>query len=331
MPYPIGLEEIQVARESTAGTDLATTSKLLCTKFEPKAVSPRYVPEVLRGLMMRNRLTGTPLQHSVEIDIEGPVSYENGLIMILCSALVNVASPSGLDPYTWAFVKNPAIMPAPATLTFERKNYDGSTALGHAWHYCIIDELTITFAEGQPVLFKAHGFGRKTQTETLTPSITLPTPEIPVTAQGTVYIDTSFAGLGGTAVANQVLGAELTMKNGARPKWTMEGNSDLTYTVIGYDVKEIQNNLKITCLLGGQYATEKAAALAQTMRSIQLKVLGSNSRSLTLGGNYAYPNADIVTFGEQDGQQIVELDLQEAPDATNLFTCSVINHLATLA
>lgn len=331
MAYPVGLTEIQVARESTAGTDLATTSKLLCTSFDVKPMSERYVPPVLRGLMQRNRGFETVTKHAVEIDIEGPVSYENGLIMLLCSALVNVASPSGLSPYTWAFTKNPAVIPTPATLTIERKEYDGSTAIGHAWHYCIIDELTITFAEGQAAMFKAHLFGRKTQTETLTAAITLPTPEIPVTAQGTVYIDTTFAGLGGTAVASQVLGAELTMKNGAKPIWTMEGNSDLTYTVIGFDVAEIQNNLSITCLLGAQYATEKAAALAQTLRAVQLKVLGTSSRSLTLGGIYRYPTPEIVSFGEQDGQRIVTLDLEETADGTNLFTCTVINLLATLA
>jgi hypothetical protein len=331
VPYPSGLEEIQVAREATAGTDLATTSKLLCTSFDVKPMSERYVPATLRGLMQRNRGFETVTKHSVEIDIEGPVSFENGLIMLLCSNLINVASPSGLSPYTWAFVKNPAVLPTPATLTLERKEYDGTTAIGQAWHYCVVDELTITFADGQPLMFKAHLFGRKTQTETLTPAITLPTPEIPVTASATAYIDTTFAGLGGTAVANQVLGASLTMKNGAKPIWTLEARADLDFTTIGFDVAEIQNNLSITCLLGAQYATEKAAALAQTLRAIQLKVLGTSSRSLTLGGNYKYKTPDITSFGEQDGQRIVTLDLEESADGTNLFTCTVINLLSALA
>lgn len=331
MPYPIGLTQIQWAREATPGTDLATTSKLLCTSFSAKPMSSRYTPDVLRGLMQRNRGFETVMKHWTEFSFEGPVSYEQ-LQNLLCSAMgINVVSPTGLSPYVWTFTKNPAVMPTPCAFTIERDEYDGSTHINHAWHYCMITELTISFADGQPLMFSAKGFGRRVQTETITSSISLPSPEIPPTALATAYIDTTYAGLGGTQVASQVLAASVTIKNGAVPLWTLDGRSDLDFTTVGYSVNEIQVNASITAYLGAQYATEKTAAEAQSLRALQLSVAGTSSRALLLGGIFKYAMPGLHDFGEVNGQRTYVMNLEESSDGTNLFKAVVTNLVSTYA
>lgn len=331
MPYPIGLTQIQWSREATPGTDLATTSKLLCTSFSAKPMSERYVPEVLRGLMQRNRGFETVMKHWTEFDFGGPVSYEQ-LQNLLCSAMgINVTSPTGLSPYVWTFTKNPAVVPTPCTFTIERDEYDGSTHIGQAWHYVVITELTISFAEGQPLMFAAKAFGRRVQTETITAAQSLPTPEIPPTALASVYIDTTFAGLGGTQVASQVLAASVTIKNGAVPLWTLDARSDLDFTTIGYDVKDIQINASVTAYLGGQYATEKTAAEAQSLRALHLAIAGTSSRALTLGGIFKYATPGLHDFGENNGQRTVLMNLEESSDGTNLFKAVLTNLVSAFA
>lgn len=331
-PYPGGLTAIQISKESVAGTDLATTSKLFVETFNVKAMSERYAPLALRGLMQANRGFETTVKRHVEIDFEGPLSFENTILMLFNGAIVALAAPtSGSGPYVWTFTRNPAVIPAPATFTIERNETVGSSPFGHAWHYCVIDELEITISAGQAVRYKAHAFGRATQAETLTAAISLPTPEVTIAGLTTVAIDTTFAGLGGTPVATQALNAKLTIRNGAVPIWTLDSRADLDYSTVGYDVSKIKNLLEIQALLGAQYTTEKAAALAQTLRAVQLAITGSSSRALTIGGIFKYTNPDLVEFAEVDGQKTYGMMMEETADGTNLITATVTNNVATLA
>lgn len=330
--YSGGLTSIQIAKESSVGVDLATTSKLAVETFNVKSVSERYVPQLLRGLLQANAGGEVTTKRSVEIDFEGPLTFENGLLMLLNGAITALAAPtSGSDPYTWTFTRNPAAVPAVATFTIERNDTDGSSPYGHAWHYVVIDELEITFSAGQALRYKAHAFGRATQSETLTSAISLPTPETAIAGLSTVKIDTSFAGLGGTAVASQMLNAKLTIRNGAVPIWTLDSRSDLDYTTVGHDRSKIKNLLEMQALLGAQYSTEKTAALEQTLRAVQLSVAGTNSRTLTIGGIFKHANPDLIEFSEVDGQKTYGMMLEETADGTNLITATVVNHVATLA
>lgn len=330
MPYPVALDTIQWARESSFGTDLASTSKVLVEtlNFTPQSEFAR--PSVMRGLLQRNRGYETPVKRWSNWSAEGPVSYEqlqNWLCMIQ-----NVATPTGSGPYVWTHTMNPAAVPSPKSFTFERQVTDGSTPIVHAWHAAMMQSLELSGADGELLRFKADGFARRIQTgESLTASLSLPTPELPPTPLMTLFIDDTWAGIGGTQVTSQVLGFTVTVNTGYKPIWTLDGRTDLDYTTYVVDAGERSIEATITCLLGAQYATERAAAEAGTLRTIRLAVAGTSSRALNIDFLAKYERPEIFELGEQDGQHIVTLTLQESTDGTNLASFGLTNNVSAFA
>lgn len=330
MPYNTGLEVLQWARESTPGTDLAATSKMLVNSWNAVPQSEFHRPPVVRGLVQRNRGFETPVKRWTQWNAAGPVSYEQ-LQHWLGGAVVHVASPTGSGPYVWTYTRNPAAIPTLSTYTFERQENDGATPINHAWHYGLVQGLTLSFVDGEPLMFEAEGAARRIQTETPTGSLSLPTPEIPPAPLGTLFIDATWANLGVTQVTSQILSARLAWRSGAVPIWTADGRTDLDYTLHGIDPAAVTLEADILCLLGAQYATEKAAAEAGTLRSVRLAFAGTSSRALQLNFLAKYAMPELFEFGEQDGQKVVRLLLQESTDGTNLFSAVLTNNVSAFA
>lgn len=325
--YPMALDINQWAREATFGTDLAATSKVLCEtlNFTPQSEFKR--PPVARGLMQRNRGYETPVKRWTNWSSEGPVSYEQ-LQNWLCM-LENVASPTGSGPYVWTHTMNPASVPAPKSFTFERRVTDGATPIVHAWHAAMLQSLELSGADGELLRFAANGFARRIQTgESITAALSLPTPELPPTPLMTLFIDSAWGSLGGTQVAAQILGFTFKINTGYKPLWTLDGRSDLDYTTYVVDAAERSIECSITCLLGGQYATERAAAEAGTLRAVRLAIAGSSSRALAIDFLAKYERPELFEFGVQDGQHIVTLSLQESTDGTNLCSIGLTNNIS---
>jgi hypothetical protein len=330
MPYPSGLTLVQWAKEATPGTDLPATSQMLVTAFNATPKDEYYRPGVLRGLMQRNRGFETPIKRWTEWSAEGPFSFEQGQNW-LGAVIAVVAAPTGVGPYVWTHTKNPAVIPSLATFTLERRVTDGSTPYQHAWHYCVVTKFTLNFADGEPVTFKAEGFARRVQTETLTAALTLPTPEFAPLGVGKLWIDSTWGTLGTTVVATQILNGSIEINTGAFPIWTLDQRSDLDFSTIGYNAEQAAVNVQLTALVGAQFALEKTAAEAGTLRALRLQLDGTSSRKLLLDLLAKHEMASIFEFGEQDGQHVVEMNLQESTDGTNLLVAALTNNVATYA
>lgn len=328
--YPQGLTLVQWARESTPGTDLAATSQILVNSFNTVPQDEYHRPPVLRGLMQRNRGFETPIKRWTEWSAEGPFSFEQAQNWF-SGAIANVAAPTGSGPYVWTHTKNPAAQPSLATFTLERRVTDGSTPYGHAWHYAVIRKLTLNFADGEPVTFQAEGFARRVQTETLTAAQSLPTPELAPLGVGKMWVDAAWANLGTTVVATQILSGSIEINTGAVPIWTLDQRGDLDYSTVGFNAEEASINVQLTALVGPQFALEKTAAEAGSLRAVRLQLDGTSSRKLLLDFLAKHEMASIFEFGEQDGQHVVEMNLQESTDGTNLLVAALTNNVSAYA
>lgn len=323
--YPAGLTLVQWAREAAFGTDLAATSQILVTGFNTVPRDENYRPSVLRGLMQRNRGFETPIKRWTEWSAEGPFSFEQAQNWF-SGCVKNVASPTlGV----WTHTRNPAAAPDLASYTLERRVTDGSTPFGQAWHGAMITKFTLNFADGEPVTFQAEGFARRVKTETLTAAQSLPTPEFAPMGIGKLWIDDTWAGLGTTVVATQILSGSIEINTGAYPIWTLDQRSDLDYGSVGFNAEEASINVQLTALVGAQTAIEKAAAEAGTLRALRLQLDGTSSRQLLLDILAKHEMASVFEFGESDGAHVVELNLQESTDGTNLLVAKVTNGVAT--
>jgi hypothetical protein len=159
----------------------------------------------------------------------------------------------------------------------------------------------------------------------------LPTPEFAPLGVGKLWIDSTWGTLGTTVVATQILNGSIEINTGAFPIWTLDQRSDLDFSTIGYNAEQAAVNVQLTALVGAQFALEKTAAEAGTLRALRLQLDGTSSRKLLLDLLAKHEMASIFEFGEQDGQHVVEMNLQESTDGTNLLVAALTNNVATYA
>lgn len=320
----------QWAREATKGTDLAATSKIAVENIAFTAEDLVERPKLAKGLLTRNPGNETIVFRGERFSVpEGPLNYEQ-LQNWLSMAVKGAVAPTGVGPYVWTFARTLTADPALDAFTLERRLTDGTTPVDHAWHYATLSRIGFSGARSGTVKFSAEGFARRRQTETLTAALTMPTTEHPAFGQSRVFVDTSWAGLGGTAYATQIYGWKVDFLTGAKPQETADNRTDLDFSIVTIDGYEVGLEVEIMALLTQtQYNAELAAAEAQTLRAVRVQVDGSSSRQIQWDMLLKYSEMPH-SIGEQDGQDIVSLKLVDATDGTNQFQCKVTNNIATL-
>lgn len=334
MPYPVDLEAVQWAREAVAGTDLATTSKMIVESFRPVPSSPEaYRPQILRGLMQRHRGGETVLSRGTNWTAEGPLTFQQAQ-NLFSGTIINVAAPTAGPPNVWLHTRNVVgVLPTLASYTFERRVTDGSTPIDQAFHYAMISDLELTFAHDEPVRYVANGFARRVQTETMTAAISLPSFEVCVAPLMKVYIDSSWATLGTTQVTGQILNGSVKIGSGAGPLRTLDGRTDRDFAAIAYASSRVSIELSLTLLMGPQYAVAKAAAEAQSVRAVRLQIDGTTAnQQIQLDMLLKHKVPDLYAGSEyEDEQTIYTIELVETSDDANLIVGKVTNLVAAYA
>lgn len=326
------LTVVQVAMESTAGTDLATTSKLVVERFEATPEDEVYRPQHKAGLLVANKGNEQVMTRGSRLTVGGKLCYEQAQHW-LEGAIAGAITPTGTNPYTWTFTRNATAVPTLDTYTFERRISDGSNVIGNAWHYGVIDSLTLRGSPRQMIEYEAQLFARRIQTETLTAGQSLPST-ITFMPHGTsaLYIDSTFANRGTTLVSSQLLDWSLTIRPGLEPLFTADGRSDLDYPTVALNDQNIGLEFKATLLVPGsssQYATEKTAAEAQTLRACEVRLTDSGgAMSLKLQFLAKHERGSLFTLGQQQGQNVVEVSLVGSTDATNYMAAVLVNATA---
>ena len=324
-----GLETI-----STHGTAVAATSRIACEGIEFTALDMLARPRLAKGYLLANPGNEMPIRRGTTFSVkESPVIYDqiqSWLAMCVTGAVATSGSPS---VYTWAFTRSITVDPNPDSRTIERRISEGANHIDNEWAYAMLSQIRFIYEPDQPLRFSADGFARRIQASTLTAAQALPTIEYPPAALGVLSIDTSWAGLGGTPVVAQVLRAEVIFKSGLGPKMTLDGRADLDFTTYVLNPEEVNVEVNLTLFVktsSGQFATEKTAAEAGTLRAVRLYVAGTGSRALTLDMLCKHQDASIQTIGSKDGQEVVEMKLVGATDATNFFKATVVNATTTV-
>lgn len=330
MPTVHDLRLFQMGKEATRGTAVPATSKAAVPIIDFEPIDVIYRPRLARGLVVRNTGFETPVQRGSKFAIpDCPVNYEQ-LQNWLSMAITGIAAPTGAGPYVWLFVRNPAADPVPSSWTLERRLTDGATPKDNEWAYCLATKIGFSGKDGEALMFNLDGFARRVQASTLTAALSMPSIEIPPFALSKMFIDATWAGLGGTQVATQVLAWSLEFTTGLKPIFTADARADMDFQAYVFDSADVQIAFKATCLVAGQYDLEKTAAEAMTLRAVRLQADGTSGRQLQIDFLAKHTLGSVFKVGEQNGQDIVEFDMQEATDGTNLMQVKLTNNVATL-
>ena len=324
------LTQYQWGKESTKGTAIAATSKIACQAIDWSPVDEVNRPQLLQGLTHRNPgghelIVARGSEFSVA---ESPVVF--GQFQHWLELLFGSVFPIGTNPgpYTWTFVRNASAVPNPVTRTIERRIDNGTSQVDNEWTYACLRELTITYEMNQPLRFTAQGFARRIQSSTFTAGQTLPAVAIAPAPLATAFLDGAWANLGTTRITGELLSATVTYRSGFKPKMTLDGRTDLDFTSSIFDPTEAGVDVALRLLVGGQYAEEKLQAEAAGLRALRLK-LTSGANELQLDTLLKHTEGSVFALGDEDGQHIVELNLVDADDATNLLQAVLINLVNT--
>ena len=211
------LQKIQVGKETTPGTSVAATA-ILQGKIDLEPAQTFYRPEDINtgriSSFERSAITG----QQVKMNFTADATYEQ-LQYILNMGVIAITTPTGANPYTWTF--EPAYTTANTPKTFTIQFGDNA----QAWKalYCFATDWEISGGISEPTRIKATLVGQNFQSNAFTAALTPVACQTIVGSTGTFYVDSTWAGLGGTAKTNNLIDFSVKQVGGQKPVKFMDG------------------------------------------------------------------------------------------------------------
>lgn len=322
--------------ESTKGTLVAATRVLTGdTQFMEKR--DRYFSDYPRGVAATVGAGGTTVKQWVDVEHKGELSAEDILWALLLGIRGSVTPTGAGTAKTWTFT--PQLTTAVKTLdaaTFEFMRSDGATNhyYGEAG-YCMCSGFRI---ESDPEGIAQYGmtlFGRARQTDTPTAAL-VPYTSLEALAGGmlSVYVDTSWAGLGGTQLTGMQRKVIFNCDTGVRPQWNAQGRSDLDFAEHAAGL--LKGKLNIEWEFDSVGASRYTSYRNGDIIYVRLKWVGS---AISGGGNKtvqvdgAWRFAGDPTFVETNEQTYMSAALDAVYDSTGakILEFTAINTLTAVA
>lgn len=319
----VPLEKLQFGVETTPGTLVAADTIFLAED------GGAWTPEIERQEIDEQRgvlgmVEDVVVRKGSLLSTAGVLDFEQ-ILLPLATGLAEL-STAGVGPYTHTVEPS---MTNPDTLkaaTWEIAYRDGSNKrVEREFGYSQCRRFGIELAFNQPARLTAEYFGRADQTSTNTNSLSALSREVIASNLFNVYIDDSWASLGSNHVTNLVRSATLEIVTGVEPMPAVDSLTDLDYDTIQRGF--IGGSLQLTCAVQADATAELAKWRSGDLRFVQLKALGSSSRSLkaNLSGRYS-----AVSFGRDGNLRTMTLTmpLRYDPTSGKIVGFEVINALA---
>jgi len=326
------LELVQIGNQSAVGTSVAATWQLrMPMEFSDAGVVE--TPPAANGLMMMNSgHKRQAVEKAVNWTIPAhPVNAEDLLVM-LYGGMGVTPSPDGstveaLLLFLHKFTRTLTGVPSINGLTIEHRTSDGSTQIDNEYADAFMTEFQLSGARGQMVQFSASGMANKRATAAITDlSANFPVADVGYFPSDSVsfFVDDTYGTIGTTEFADDVLGWTFKFESGFFPLRPANGGSGLGYPLIGMNGGVTKASLEMTCLAktgaSELYVQERGKAESGLLRGIQCELngvaadTGSTARKILLDMTCKHVPETYIASGEEDGQQIVTLQLESAPE-----------------
>lgn len=271
---------LQIGVETTPGTLVAATRQLV-GKGHYKEEQDVYHPTYPRNKRATVGGAGTIIRKGSMLDFESDLSFEQ-INWFLSTGLKGITPPTvGVDgEYIWIYSPDLAAVPSLKAATVEVIRGDGTT--NHYYRefgYAITQKLGLEWKANEIAKLKATMFGRAPQSGTATGSLSAATglEEMPSNLLK-VYIDDTWAGLGGTQLQCSVRSANVELDFGNKPDYTLDGRADLDNCQPQY------GKIGATAALVLEFDSVGAAAAFTKARSNSLRYLRLIQLGSLIGG-----------------------------------------------
>jgi hypothetical protein len=222
------LTRIQAGVETVNGTAVAADTILLCSATFPAEDRMVHLPNPDIGVRGRGLVgTATVLKAHAQggtlEDADGAYFELFPLLLSACAKgnVTAVEQTTGAGDYLWTFAPPQTGAETLDTFTLELGADDPAAAtVGSEIAYCLIPQLTIT---GDCISGEVHVSatydGAEIVPTTVTAGLSIPTTEFCVGRLSRIYIDDTWAALGGSEIANSLINWSITINGGAHHKF----------------------------------------------------------------------------------------------------------------
>lgn len=317
------LNKVQFGLESTKGTLVAAT-KLIQGAGEAIEEQGIYRSAYPQGVRANVGGAGTIIGKGFGLKFQSELTAEE-ILWVLETGIRGGITPTAGGTGDYTYVYTPQLttgIPTIKTATIEAIRSDGSTNhyYGEAGHG-MTRSFEIEWAVNEIAKLSFEMFGRARQTDTPTGALAVyATREALVTNLLKVYLDTSWAGLGGTQLTGIVRRVKFACTTGYEPDYTLDGRSDLDFT--GYKVGNLAAKLTLLLELDATGAAQFTKWRSNSLQYIRLKntgtTVGALPKAVQIDGAYRMVAPPAM---QVDGaQMLVACELESVYDTTGTKT-----------
>ena len=325
------LEQLQYGAESTAGTAVAANKRILGkAKFAQDQQVTIPQDDIGKNVPGYRAVTGGKLVTNT-IEVERGYFQLLPLVfsLLLEGGITAVEQTTDQDDYLWAFAQDlTATGNTPDTMTLE---YGDLGVQGFEVEYVVFEKVKISGTVPQDggdaaIKISIDFFGRQNTKTTFTAAIAAPAVTEMSGFLAQLYIDTSWAGVGGTEKTNLLRAFDIEIIGGFYPEF--HGGTTLTFDAIG------QGKPGILCTL-----TAAAVALHDAMGTMQVvKLLLSgpaigtgDPHSLAIAFSGIVMDPKLFASAEKDTSlTTVQFEGIYDPTGGKMFTVDVTTNSATI-
>ncbi len=329
---------IQLGKESTRGTEVAATARLIPRPGEVTWRDNTEKPplEADWGTLDR-RHSGNPSEIArqlTEFEITQDLSYEQILYPLLAGVrggITPVAQMGGADGELWTFTPQAVADPAPDSFTMEYVEREGTTnRMQITAVYGLVKRIRISASQGaEYATVETEWFARKSVSQAPTADPGLPTRNIIAAPKFRVATATTFAALESapSLLQAQVMGFEWELDTGIMPKFRLDDDSP---DFAAYQFGAREATLRLTLDLTADAETERTARLqAAAVQYFRCDVIGpaigADFHKIKIDGCYEL-TTPVEAGNDDDGQSQVELEYTAVHDATKGAPWEVVVH-----
>lgn len=264
---------------------------------------------------LAERHSRTLVRQEAALRWEGPANFEDIIHWLLMSVkTVTPSTPVG-TVRLWSFVPRLSALNTPISYTVEWGDDDQEMEA----NFVMARSITFRFTMDQPVQITVDMFGRAPIKSTFTGSLVATAKEEIIATKAQIWIDGTWATLGGTLKSSFLRSAEIVIP-GPQPYRTATGG--LPYYSTYVEPKRTASiRMTFVCDANAWTEYDALAALAGTLRAIRLKVQGS----LIEGTSYKYLEFDMMVkydeapemFVDDEGKTVITLTAHTYDDHTD--------------
>jgi hypothetical protein len=320
-------QTVQIGVETTPGTSVAASKKLLALSIEPAVKL-----ETSKFRAMGNKFSSlvVPGKEWVAAKLNGLATYTD--IVYALSSLLSYALPAqqgATIAYKWTFAPDTDGPDTKKTFTVEQ----GSSVRAHKFVYGLVTGMEIEFTRKE-IKITGDMIGRALQdgiTMTGTPTSIAQIPVLPTGVD--VYLADTYAGLAGATALERALMVKWGLTDKYGPLFPIGTANGLGFAA------DVEIEPKLECKLKME-ADTAGMALLTTMRAGSTKFLRVKAVGTLIATTYYYTLtidtalkvSDVSEFSDEDGVYAIEWTMEGIHDPTwgQATQIEVTNELSTL-